>query len=91
MGTPTAKSEEEIANDFVGFLENFQTTFGIKNFKIYVTGKQSRDHFITLSGGLTWLLGESYAGRYVPYISAAILNKKDTTLFNLKGNLPPFL
>jgi carboxypeptidase D len=39
VGTPTAKSEEEIANDFVGFLENFQTTFGIKNFKIYVTGK----------------------------------------------------
>jgi carboxypeptidase D len=39
VGTATAKSEEEIANDFVGFLENFETTFGIKNFKIYVTGE----------------------------------------------------
>lgn len=38
VGTATAKSEEEIANDFVGFLENFENTFGIKNFKIYVTG-----------------------------------------------------
>ncbi|KAE9975882.1 hypothetical protein EG328_002927 [Venturia inaequalis] len=68
VGTATAKSEEEIANDFVGFLENFENTFGIKDFKIYVTG-------------------ESYAGRYVPYISAAILNKKNTALFNLKGAL----
>ncbi|KAF2434694.1 carboxypeptidase S3, penicillopeptidase S3, CPD-S3 [Tothia fuscella] len=66
VGTPTAKTEEEIAADFVGFFKNFQTTFGIKNFKIYVTG-------------------ESYAGRYVPYISAAMLDKKDTEYFNLKG------
>lgn len=31
---------------------------------------------------------ESYAGRYVPYISAAILNKKNIALFNLKGTFP---
>ena len=62
----TAKTEEDIAADFVGFFKNFQDIFGIKNFKIYVTG-------------------ESYAGRYVPYISAAMLDKNDTTNFDLKG------
>jgi carboxypeptidase D len=38
VGKPTAKTEEDIANDFVSFFKNFQQTFGIKNFKIYVTG-----------------------------------------------------
>ena len=63
----TATSEEEIAEDFVNFFLNFQNIFGIKNFKIYVTG-------------------ESYAGRYVPYISAAMLNKKNKENFDLSGN-----
>ena len=69
QGTPTATSEEEIAQDFVGFFKNFQTTFGISNFKIYVTG-------------------ESYAGRYVPYISAAMLNQNDNSYFDLSGKIP---
>lgn len=38
IGEVKAKSEEEIAQDFVMFFKNFQDTFGIKNFKIYVTG-----------------------------------------------------
>ena len=67
-GTPTATTEEQIAQDFVGFLKNFQTTFGIKNYKIYVTG-------------------ESYAGRYVPYISSAILGQNDKTNFDLNGKI----
>jgi carboxypeptidase D len=50
----------------VKFFKNFQKTFGIKNFKIYVTG-------------------ESYAGRYVPYISAAFLDQKDKEYFDLDG------
>ena len=66
QGTPTATSEEDIAQDFVGFFKNFQTTFGISNFKIYVTG-------------------ESYAGRYVPFISAAMLNQNDKSYFDLSG------
>ena len=37
-GKPTANSEEEIAQDFVKFFKNFEKTFGIKNFNIYVTG-----------------------------------------------------
>ena len=50
------------------FFKNFQDTFGIKNFKIHVTG-------------------ESYAGRYVPYISAAFLDQNDTEYYDLKGAL----
>lgn len=68
-GTPTAKSQEETAQDFVNFFKNFQKIFGIKNFKIYVTG-------------------ESYAGRYVPYISAAMLDEKNKEYFDLDGELP---
>ncbi|MCJ1398410.1 hypothetical protein MMC11_001608 [Xylographa trunciseda] len=68
IGEITAKTQEETALDFVHFFKNFEDIFGIKNFKIYVTG-------------------ESYAGRYVPYISAAMLNQKDTEYFNLQGAL----
>ncbi|RMZ86083.1 hypothetical protein DV737_g54, partial [Chaetothyriales sp. CBS 132003] len=68
QGTPTATSQYDIAADFVGFFKNFQELFGIKNFKIYVTG-------------------ESYAGRYVPYISAAFLDQKDKKHFDLGGAL----
>lgn len=68
IGQVTAKSQEDIAKDFVDFFLNFQTTFGIKNFKIFVTG-------------------ESYAGRYVPYISAAMIAEKNNTYFNLSGAL----
>lgn len=68
IGTPTAVSQEETAAEFIKFFKNFQETFGIKNFKIYVTG-------------------ESYAGRYVPYISAAMLDEKDKEYYDLKGTL----
>lgn len=67
-GNATATSEEEIAQDFIHFFKNFETLFGIKKFKIYVTG-------------------ESYAGRYVPYISAAMLDEKDKEFFDLSGAL----
>jgi carboxypeptidase D len=68
QGEVTATSQLDIAADFVKFFKNFQTIFGIKNFKIYVTG-------------------ESYAGRYVPYISAAFLDQNDTTYYDLNGAL----
>lgn len=66
IGDITATSEEDIAQDFIHFFKNFEKAFGIKNFKIYVTG-------------------ESYAGRYVPYISAAMLDEKDKTYYDLSG------
>ncbi|KJK67289.1 Serine carboxypeptidase [Aspergillus parasiticus SU-1] len=68
IGKPNATTQEETAEDFVRFFKNFQELFGIKNFKIYVTG-------------------ESYAGRYVPYISAAMLDRNDTEHYDLKGAL----
>jgi len=67
-GEVTATTEEEIAQDVVKFLKNFEITFGISNYSIYVSG-------------------ESYAGRYVPYISAAILDEKDTEYYDLKGEI----
>ncbi|KAH9873230.1 hypothetical protein J1614_005628 [Plenodomus biglobosus] len=66
QGNPTATSQEEIAEEFVGFFKNFVDTFGLNNRKIYITG-------------------ESYAGRYVPYIADAMLNKNDTEYYNVKG------
>ena len=66
IGEVTAKTEEDIAQDFIKFFKNFEKTFGIKNYKIYVTG-------------------ESYAGRYVPYISAAMLDQKDKEYYDLSG------
>ncbi|KAL2058750.1 hypothetical protein ABVK25_000041 [Lepraria finkii] len=68
IGDITAPSEEEIAQDFTKFFEHFETSFGIKNFKIFVTG-------------------ESYDGRCVPYISAAMLDQNDTTYYDLSGAL----
>lgn len=67
-GTPKATSQEDIAADFLVFLKKFQDTFGISNFKIYITG-------------------ESYAGRYVPYIANAMLDANDTAHFNISGIL----
>lgn len=34
-----------------------------------------------------YVTGESYAGRYVPYIGAAMLDQNDTEYYNLKGSL----
>jgi hypothetical protein len=62
-------NSQATAQDFLGFFKNFQDTFGIKNFKIYVTG-------------------ESYAGRYVPYISAAMLDAKNKEYYDLNGKVP---
>jgi carboxypeptidase D len=68
QGDVTASSEEETAQDFLGFFRNFQDIFGIKNYKIYVTG-------------------ESYAGRYVPYVASAMLAEDDDEHFDVAGAL----
>ncbi|KAK5174720.1 uncharacterized protein LTR77_001802 [Saxophila tyrrhenica] len=67
-GQVRATSEEDIAGDFIKFFKNFQTTFGIKNYKTFVTG-------------------ESYAGRYVPYIANAMLEQNDTCYYDVQGAL----
>lgn len=38
-----------------------------------------------------YVTGESYSGRYVPYISAAMLDKNDPEYFNLSGEFVNFL
>lgn len=38
-----------------------------------------------ISGYKTFVTGESYAGRYVPYVSSAILDQPDKTKFSLGG------
>ncbi|KAF2395919.1 alpha/beta-hydrolase [Trichodelitschia bisporula] len=54
-GTPRAKSQDDIAADFLSFFRTFTRTFpSTTTYKIYLTG-------------------ESYAGRYVPYIGSAFL------------------
>jgi carboxypeptidase D len=66
QGKPTATSQEEVAEQFLGFFKNFIDTFGLQNRKVYVTG-------------------ESYAGRYVPYIADAMLSKNDSCYYDVKG------
>jgi carboxypeptidase D len=66
QGNITATSQEDTAQDFLGFFKNFQKTFGIQDYQIYVTG-------------------ESYAGRYVPFISAAMLDEDNPRYFDLQG------
>ena len=36
-----------------------------------------------ISNYKTYVTGESYAGRYVPYIAAEMLNQNDTTYFDV--------
>lgn len=39
QGTVTITSEEELAEQFLGFWKNFVTTFGLEGYKVYVTGE----------------------------------------------------
>jgi len=38
-----------------------------------------------------YVTGESYAGRYVPYVSSAMLDQNDTTHFDLSGTFREIL
>ncbi|KAJ6134743.1 hypothetical protein N7523_001065 [Penicillium sp. IBT 18751x] len=39
----------------------------------------------SMQGYKVYITGESYAGQYIPYLAAGMLDRKDTTYFNLKG------
>jgi carboxypeptidase D len=39
QGEVTAQSIEDIADDFVKFFKNWQDIFGIKNYKVFITGE----------------------------------------------------
>lgn len=66
IGEVTATNETDAVKDFNSFFLNFLQTFGIKNFKIFLTG-------------------ESYAGRYVPHFSSAMIDRKRPVYFNVSG------
>lgn len=66
QGIPNFSDELQVAEEFMGFWENFIKTFRMQGYKVYITG-------------------ESYAGQYIPYIAAAMLDKNDTTFYNVKG------
>ncbi|KAK1759754.1 carboxypeptidase [Echria macrotheca] len=66
LGTPTARDENDVAQQFLGFWQNFVNTFALQGYKIYITGS-------------------SYSGMYVPYISSAMLDKKDPVNYNVTG------
>ena len=38
-----------------------------------------------MHGYKVYIVGESYAGQYIPYIASGMLDKKDTKYFNVKG------
>ncbi|KDN45289.1 alpha/beta-hydrolase [Tilletiaria anomala UBC 951] len=70
-GTPDAKDENDVADEFYGFLTNFMATFPeLKGKNLYITG-------------------ESYAGKYIPYIASNIYGRSAeenaANGLNLKG------
>ncbi|KAH8678255.1 Alpha/Beta hydrolase protein [Xylariales sp. PMI_506] len=67
-GIPTISTQEELADQFVGFWKNFIDTF-------------------SLHGADVYLAGESYAGRYLSYIGTSMIEKNDTTYYNLQGTM----
>jgi carboxypeptidase D len=67
-GIPSATTQEEVSDQFLGFWKNFVDTF-------------------SLHGADVYLAGESYAGRYVSYIGAAMLDSNDTVYNNLQATM----
>ena len=39
----------------------------------------------SMQGYKVYITGESYAGQYIPYLASGMLDRKDTTHFNLRG------
>ena len=39
----------------------------------------------SMEGYKIYILGESYAGQYIPYIASGMLDEKDEKYFNVKG------
>lgn len=39
QGTVTARNEQDVAQQFMGFWKNFVNTFALQGYKIYITGK----------------------------------------------------
>ncbi|KUI65213.1 Serine-type carboxypeptidase F [Cytospora mali] len=46
QGTPTAKDEEDVADQFMRFWKNFVDTFGMTGYKVYITGESYAGMFV---------------------------------------------
>ncbi|KAI9657734.1 MAG: hypothetical protein M1821_002910 [Bathelium mastoideum] len=46
QGTPTATSEEQVAQQFLGFWKNFVDTFGLQGRKVYITGESYAGYYV---------------------------------------------
>lgn len=44
QGTPTATSDEDVADQFLGFFKNFVETFSMQGYTVYITGKRGSPH-----------------------------------------------
>ena len=46
QGTPTAKNEADVAQQFLGFFKNFLETFDLHNRKVYITGESYAGYYV---------------------------------------------
>ncbi|KAI9782639.1 MAG: hypothetical protein M1816_001753 [Peltula sp. TS41687] len=46
QGTPTATSETDVAEQFLGFFKNFIDTFDLQNKRIYITGESYAGYYV---------------------------------------------
>ncbi|KAI9833597.1 MAG: hypothetical protein M1819_003550 [Sarea resinae] len=46
QGTPTATSEEDVAEQFLGFFKNFVDVFGMHNCQVYIAGESYAGYYV---------------------------------------------
>ena len=46
QGKPTAKSEADVASQFLGFFKKFVDTFGLQGRKVYITGESYAGYYV---------------------------------------------
>ena len=46
QGIPTARSEADVASQFLGFFKNFVDTFNLHSRKVYITGESYAGYYI---------------------------------------------
>ncbi len=46
QGIPSARNEEDVAAQFLGFWENFVNTFDLKGRKVFITGESYAGYYV---------------------------------------------
>jgi carboxypeptidase D len=46
QGTPTATSEKDVAEQFLGFFKNFVTTFAMEGYKVFIAGESYAGYYV---------------------------------------------